>query len=392
MRRESENHILYNKSKQIRIRNKQVRAANRKRHCRFIRRRNEIKNADYYEAVSLRKKITYGIYRNKLFNEPKKIITIDKAFGVEEQPSIVSFLDYAESFIDFNSKELVLNISKCNRVWPSAVTLFCSLMQWVELTSSTNHRPKILSSRAENTGVDDYLFHCGFYNYVNVSRPTDTHNSKYSDIEVVKIERETKKDNIEKRSEQITDLLDKYSVLTPEEIELFSDVVLIEAMSNVTEHGIYHRDYGWWLLAQYHPTHKIISLCVADNGIGIRHSLMTGPQRKEIGLKLKDTPENDGEFLFLALNENVSGSVNAPIREVSTFLSKSYKSGARRGNGLKRIKDKCKTLGIPFSFLSHYGYLFVDDQGRVVLKGSRKSIVFAGTMIQFTIKAKERQI
>jgi len=57
---------------------------------------------------------------------------------------------------------------------------------------------------------------------------------------------------------------------------MFDSIILTEVFSNVTEHGVSKFDAGWWILAQYHSTHKYIQYSIADNGIGIRNSLMSG--------------------------------------------------------------------------------------------------------------------
>ena len=169
-------------------------------------------------------------------------------------------------------------------------------------------------------------------------------------------------------------------------IEEFNDVVLTEIFNNVLEHGMPHRDKGWWLLAQYHKTHKLISLCVADNGIGIRNSLMTGPQRHEISKRIDNPKYNEGAFIRLACEENISGALAASIKEGT--LIKKYVSGSRRGNGLQRIIKTCKKLMIPLAILSHNGYLFLDENGHEKLCSSKYRRIFAGTMYHLKIKAK----
>jgi len=226
------------------------------------------------------------------------------------------------------------------------------------------------------------------YDYVGRNKDTDkdTEQKYYSDEEIVKIRREKKRSYIEEEEKNIIDLLGMHSGLNSEEIERFDSVILTEVFNNVTEHGVSGFDQGWWLLAQYHGGHKVISLCIADNGIGIRNSLMTGPQREDIGRKIEDTSKNDGEFIKLALEENISGAFAAPLKE-GRFI-KRYQIGARRGNGLKRIRDTCKLLGIPFSILSHYGYIFFSANGNIDSYGAKANRVFAGTMYHFTIRTK----
>jgi len=368
---------------------KQLCAARIKKHKERLQKQLTVKdrviNADYYKTLEQRKQLREFLYKKTKYEEPPLTVGISDEFGIENENGIIYFLDKAASFIDFKSSELIFDLKNCTRVWPSAIILLCSLKQWVELTSNPGKTPKLASSNSDSSKVNSYLAHCGFYDYVG--RPKDTIDSSYSDKEVVKIQRETKTKNIEQREEDIIKLLEEYSDLCKEDLELFNCVILTEIFNNVTEHGISHIDRGWWLLAQRHEQHKIISLCIADNGIGIRHSLMTGPQRDEIGKKVQNTTLNDGEFIKLALEENVSGSIYASIK-TEGIIRKKYESGARRGNGLKRIEKACKNLKIPLSIISHYGYVFLDEYGKMINYGARKTRVFSGTMYHLVIKCK----
>ena len=69
-----------------------------------------------------------------------------------------------------------------------------------------------------------------------------------------------------------------------------------------------NKDKGWWLLVQYHKNHGFISMCVADNGIGIRNSLLTGPQKNDILSSIGEFKGNDGLYIKHAMKENVSGA------------------------------------------------------------------------------------
>jgi len=262
-------------------------------------------------------------------------------------------------------------------------------MQWVNLTTKESKRPAIASSASKSDMVNSYLKHCGFYQYVN--RPPDTTKEDYyPDIEIVKIRHETSAANIEQREDEIIALLKKYSTFTSDQIDKFNCILLTETFNNVTEHGVSNTDRGWWLLAQYHKIHGIISLCVADNGVGIRNTLMTGPQAESIESKLKDKPQNDGEFIKMALEETVSGALFAPVK--TGFITKKYERGAHRGNGLKRIANTCKELRVPFAILSQYGYAFIDEDGKIRHNDSMPRRVFAGTLYHFSVPAKREVI
>lgn len=333
-------------------------------------------------------KFSKKLYRRYKYKNSRKTIEIRGGFGIEEVDLIDEFLSKSSEIIDFDSTSLTLDIHNCTRVWPSAITLLCSLKQWVELCSPQGNAPQIGSSSSTSDGVNGYLNHSGFYDYVD--RPKDEINSTYPENEIVKIRREKNRQNIEPRENEVIDLVQRYSNFSADEFEYFNCVVLTEVFLNVTEHGVSNKDSGWWLLAQFHPTHQIISLCIADNGIGFRNTLMTGPQGGIIVSKLRNIPENEGEFLKLAMEENVSGAVQASTPE-KAFFGQKFKPGARRGNGLKRIFKACKNLGVRFSILSHHGYIFYDEHGNIIKHGAKRRRVFAGTLYHFTIKARRNE-
>jgi len=329
-----------------------------------------------------RRTLKKALYKKKRYHGSPFTIRITQPLGIEEERSIDYFFEISSQIIDFNARELIVDIRECERIWPSGITLLCSLKQWVETKSKKNSHPKIRSTPSNHKAVNSYLAHSGFYDYVQ--RMEDDPKHYFDDSQIVKIHRELKRSNIEKREEEIVELLRKFSLFTEEEIEEFNCVILTEIFNNVTEHGV-PVDSGWWVLAQYHKTHKIISFCTADNGIGIRNSLMTGPQKKEIGKKIPNNQKEEGNFIKISLEENISGAVEASQKK--GHLIKKYSRGARRGNGLERIRGVCRKLSIPFTILSHYGYLFIDGQGNVTKCGARNTRIFAGTMYHLIIKA-----
>lgn len=249
-------------------------------------------------------------------------------------------------------------------------------------------RPKILSLIPKDPDVDAYLHHCGFYSYVNANSFNDLENKIYNDNEIVKIKRESNKSEIEIREKAINSILKEFSTLTNDQIEKFDCNVLIEAINNVTEHGRSFEDNGWWTLTQYHKTTGIISLCIADNGIGIKNTLLTGPQRNELKRTIK-RQDRDGDYLNLALSENVSGALMASTKDKKYVLPSKYPKGSRRGNGLKRIKDTCIDCSIEFNILSQKGYLTLNSYGEINY-GTADSRVFAGTLYHFVIPAKKQ--
>ena len=364
-----------------------------KRYANFLKNSRKIASVEIEIAKKIkllrvqRNHFMKAFYR-KHYKGHQIVIPIEGEFGLEKQGIVDYFFYIANNVIDFESRELIFDFSKCTRLWPSAVTLLCSLMQWVELSSRNNNRPpKLGSIPSEHSTVNSYLYHCGFYDYVKLGKKEDS--SCYDDKDVVKIQREKDRRNIEQREDGIVSLLEENTNFTKDEIELFANVILIEVFNNVVEHGVGYHDNGWWILAQYHKRHGIISLSVADNGIGIRNTLMTGPQQVEIAKKLTNSPKYDGDFIKYALQENVSGAITASIKDMG-FLLKKFSEGARRGNGLKRIMAACNELKVRLVLMSQNGFVQVED-GELHCQ-SFPNRVFAGTLYHFTIPAKRSEI
>ena len=332
-----------------------------------------------YELISnLYKKIAYN---GKLLEIP-----VDGVFGLEEDSAIDYFIDRASQIIEFRTKQLRLDLSNCTHAWPSAVTLLASLAQWVELTSHRAAQPLIASSTPKSDSVRGYLNHCGFYTYVE--RKRDVSSATFDSTTTAKIQRETKVKNLVDRENEVIALIRKYSCLTLEQIEKVNCIVLTEIFNNITEHGRAHGDQGWWILAQHHPSHKFISICLADNGIGIGNSLRTGKMREYIRKEMGSAFYDDGECIDMALRENISGSLMALPPRKSRFGSSTFERGGRKGLGLKRMRDVCRDLGIRFSIISHKGFLVIAEDGRTVKLGSKPGKVFAGTMYHLLVKAK----
>jgi len=377
----------YLSRKQHRIRKEQLRIATREKARQNNRKRFQFKKREdplskYY---SLRSDCTKKLYKRVKYNQPRMVVDIAGEFGLEHD--IAHFLERASSFMSLQSKSLFFDLRECEKIWPSAITLLCSFAQWIEITSNIYKRPKIASSSSNHDKVTSYLNHCGFHDYV--SREKDVVPDYYSKGEIVKIRRECESSNLEPREVEIVELVKKRSQFSKDQIEEFDDVVLTEIFNNVSEHGINNKDKGWWTLSQYHKTEGIISVCIADNGIGFKNNLLSGPQREDILRHEPESDNNDGNLLKLAIEENVSGAMNASQK--SGLFIESYERGSRRGNGLKRISVTCKKLGVPIAILSHKGYIVIDGNGVITDVGTKTNKVFAGTLYHLKIPAEREK-
>lgn len=386
MKKITKNKYNYIKRRDANRRKTELRRAGIRRSRRYRRKfSGNLKEITMVETLRIkRNQFRRNFYKTIKYNKPHNNVEIKNQFGLEND--FDNFIKIAASFIDSHSKWVEFDLRSCTRMWPTAITLLCSFKQWTEITAHPGHKPILSSTLSDSEEVDSYLAHSGFYDYVNTVHE-GINTDIYDDDEIVKIQRENDKSEINAREDSIIDILKNYSGLSSDEIEDFDCNVLIEAFNNVTEHGTSHYDDGWWTLTQYHKRTGIISLCLADNGIGVMNSLLTGPQssylKKEIG------SENDGDFILAALNENVSGALKGSIKDKGIpIIYERYGRGSRRGNGLKRIQEACKRCGIAFSLLSQSGYLCIDPLGNIKKTGTENARVFAGTLYHFSIPAK----
>jgi anti-sigma regulatory factor (Ser/Thr protein kinase) len=340
------------------------------------------------EIKTVRSRIRKEIFDQYHYNNTKETIKVDYELGLEDGAIFSHYYDFAERLVDSNSEDLCIDLTECKRIWPSAIVLLCSAMKWIELSCFVNKEqpPRISSKSPVDELVEGYLIHCGFYDYVRRSHPVDMR--VYNGKEMVKIKRETKREHIIEREKEFNNLVKYYSILTGEQYELFICKIIPEILNNVVEHGITSHDQGWWMLGQYHKRHGLISICIADNGIGFKQNLISGPQKDEILNIIENKECNDGDFIKLAFEENVSGSYNAP-QKTQGIIIKKYEHGARRGHGLKRILATCIICNIRLSVFSHYGFICYNEKGEIDRKGSSSHRLFAGTLYHLNIPARQ---
>lgn len=350
-------------------------------------RQNERMLYRYYQG--LRTNLLETIIKDRENILEEKTYKMVGSFGLEgSEQEIANFIDLGKNTIDKNYKELQLDMGKCTRIWPSAITLLCSLLEWTEYNYKKGHcstiPPRIRSSAPEDSKVDDYLEHCGFYKYVGRGKRRNI-ESEYGSI--VKIQREESRQSQDERMCELFDLVRYHSTLNENQIEKFECYIMPDILLNVTEHGISCNDLGWWVLGQYHKTHKMISICVADNGIGIKNSLLTGPQKDSIESQLVKNIKEDSAYIELSFQESISGAHNAKKRE-KTFFTEKYNYGSNRGHGLPSIRINCIECGIRLAIFSHSSYIIYNEDGQIIKRDTLDSPLFAGTLYNLVIPAK----
>src|SRR5690625_4596491 len=119
-----------------------------------------------------RDKIFYEIHKPLKYDKDPKPLVVVGEMGLEEEANRDKFLDFAEEVIEFDARELLLNLNEAVRIWPSTVTLLCSMKQWLEIGAriGTSDHPSIRSTEPDLSYVAAYLDHCGFHDYVGRAR------------------------------------------------------------------------------------------------------------------------------------------------------------------------------------------------------------------------------
>lgn len=337
-----------------------------------------------------RRKARRRIFKKYDFNNKDTIpVVIGKSLGIEFG-DIDSFVEVGKKIVDSNVNDIKIHLQKCEKLWPSALMLICSFHQWRNLAYKYNRKihkktcckPSLGSYAPKNKELQDYLIQSGFYDYVHVDHYTPT---DINPDEIVKVKLNNTKEVIEARMEELEDLITKKANLTPELKEELNCYVIPEIINNATEHGENCFDQGWWTLGQYFPETHIISICIADNGIGFKETLCTGPQSQDTvitELNEKDAKETD--YIELAFKDGISGAMDAKHWELNIF-HEHLPAGSNRGGGLSGIKEKCKKCGIKLSIFSQYGYIIYGENGKILDAQSFDRRIFGGTFFNLVI-------
>lgn len=333
------------------------------------------------------------------FVNKEHILLIPSRVGLEGGRSAEKdFCTLGRLSIDNPARRITYDLSQASYLWPSTLALLGSLYNFRLLMKKLNPDlpviPEIYSSDPKDRYVDAYLDHSGFHEYVRrkaIRKKQETnalgqkliYAGPYSRKETVRFRHILTPQVENEDSNKLIELVLKYADFTPEQKETFNDKVFWEILLNVTGHGIPIVDAGWWLIGQYHKQHGIVSIAIADNGIGIKETLLAGPQQAQIRDDLGDAQTH--AYILHALKPKVSGAWDARPR--SGMFEKHEKLPVR-GNGLKKIQEGCKFCGITLTIVSKNGYVKYDAGKKQPEVNSFKENIFAGTLYSLVIPAK----
>ena len=318
-----------------------------------------------------RKKFYITHYALKKFDDKEKIITVNNPIGSEVD--IEYLANVGQQLTESYPKKFIIDIKNCERVWPSGVMLLCSFYHWTRLIRHQgSNTPEIVSTDSRYDDVSSYLNFCGFHDYVN-RKPSKT-LTQFDEKDIVKIKVEQNTLDSDKRYVEICNLVEDKSSFDTDQLEEFKSTIFGEILGNVTEHGINFQRKGWYLLTQVHKNTKIISFNIADNGIGIKNSLQTGPQ------KIKLERDLDHEYIKESLNDEISGAFSAVKKKERRH---------KRGSGMSRIKESCKKLKCCLTIISNRGYIQFDTDGIIKNEKTFNEVIFSGTLYNLTIPLKK---
>ena len=368
-------------SKHHRMKIKRVLSKKRKEHMQLLIQHGDARCTLYENYYS---RIYY-------FGKRKSIILHDN-IGIELQESIPSFVELAKEIDSSRPQELTFNFTKLSKIYPSTITFLCSFQQMIlARTKKTKGRPRI-ESYYSNNDIGHYLDQSGFNSYVSIrNRNNYIINNKSDNIIKIKHEVARNIEDAQDREYEIMDFIKNKSALTDDDLRWFRNVIIVETMNNVIEHGVPFVDAGWWVMLEHIVDINKISFCIADNGIGIKNSLMTGPQREYIAKEQRKELNGEGDYIKYAMKIEVSGAQTALVKKkkgVWMYKRPLLISGAHRGNGLDWIKRICEKLSIDFSILSNHGYYCYNSTENREYTQSFNFPIFYGTMYNFLIKGK----
>jgi hypothetical protein len=345
-----------------------------------------------------RKKYVQLFYSKVQFLDKEKEVKIVGDFGIEKD--LVNFFKVTQEITKGFPKKLMIDLRQCSRIWPSGVMFLASYHHWFQIKGEA--RSDVVLHLPQSGAVTEYVEFSGLKEYV-VSKENNSQISnnviKFDPHLNIKLKRETDKDSYQKVFEQISDILSRESVLDSEQLEEFNDQVLNEILINLSEHGVNYRflgfnseDLGWYIACQVHPTNGFISLCMADNGIGITSSILTGPQqeilKKNLRLSRLNSIEIEKMIMLKALEKDISGAYDASQYEAKYGLFKKVNKGKTRGRGFSRIIDVCRGMNIDLSVASNKGFLSYKN-GNATSDGFNDKI-YVGTLYNLKIPIKVR--
>jgi hypothetical protein len=238
-----------------------------------------------------------------------------------------------ESLTYPDALNVILDMRKLAFVYPEAVVYLAAVAD--HLLNRSN--AYIQEEKPETIVTDEYLQACGLRPFFNVRRsePPAIDPQLFGDC--IPISRETVKK--ESLAEKMADLINSKCPMDQSTRTRLGEA-LGEIIGNAMEHSAVAQ---WYRIAQIHVSRKRITIAIADNGVGVSHTLRTG----------------------------YSGAAFSGKRDVdilkSSFLSNVTryppKMGEAHGGGLDAVKGFAQSVKAKIAMLSGRGLYTIDFGG-----------------------------
>ena len=282
-------------------------------------------------------------------------------------PAELDLFDHTDIFcklfhkIAFAEKELLeIHLGKVEFIYPEAVVYLAAIAEHILRRSNV----EIREFQPKNVETDEYLRICGLrdFFYVPIKELPTREPSFFGDC--IPISRDPQdKDSV---AQKMTDLLNVRLKLDADTKALLSQGIG-EVMGNSVEHG---EVVNWYRIAQVHQKRKWITLAIADNGVGVCHTLRSGFK----GQKYDDM--KDAQLLKESFKDHVTRY--AP------------KEGEAHGYGLTNIKKFVEKTHSKLAIVSGEGVYKVDySTGGMIESFSNTKQALPGTLIVVRIPFKE---
>ena len=226
--------------------------------------------------------------------------------------------------------QILLNMRNLEFCYPEGVVYLAAIADHLLNRSNVS----IKENQPSLQITDEYLKVCGLRNFFNARKG-----------EAPAIDPKLFGDGIpiSRDSQEKTSLAEKMVQLIQSRVSMTQGVATLlseslgEVMGNSIEHG---EVIQWYRIAQIHPTRGYITIAIADNGVGIPHTLRNGHQSEKFK-KMKD---------FEVIRESFESDVtrHAP------------KLGEAHGAGLNIVLDFVQTTGAKLAMLSGRGMWQLD--------------------------------
>jgi hypothetical protein len=312
--------------------------------------RRRIRKTDFNWASIAKKQRIFSFGRSQI-KFPNKI---DLFFDTKGFCNLFHRIAFSET------ADLEFHFAKLDFIYPEAVVYLAAIAEHLLLKSNT----KIKEFQSKNLEAEAYLNISGLKKFFNVKTSQSFEQDPAFNKNCIPISRDPQ----EKASvaQKMVDLLNAKLMLDMETKTLLSES-LGEIMGNAVEHGEVR---NWYRIAQLHEKRSAITIAIADNGVGVCHSLRSGfggENYKKI---------TDAQVLKKSFDSNVT---RHPPRV-----------GEAHGYGLTKIIEFIRKTNSKLAILSGSGVYKVDyTSGSMVESFFDQDKPLPGTLIVARISFKD---